>query len=242
MIAFLDDDARAEPDWLEQALRLFERVEPSPFAVGGPIEPFYLAPKPDWFKDEYEIRSWGDEPRFLRTGETFSGSNMIFTKTALRVHGGFSDRFGMKGERLSVGEETVLFDEIWRGSPDAPLYYSPELVVRTRGAGSEDKGLIPAQARACRRSFLVPASQQRLARRTGLVPDLPPRPRRFRSLVSIALSSAALRAPSDLGCRGSCRVHVALGNDPSLPGDPAQSEALSTGRTGRAVRMTSAHA
>lgn len=130
LIAFLDDDARAEPDWLEQALRLFERVEPSPFAVGGPIEPFYLAPKPDWFKDEYEIRSWGDEPRFLRTGETFSGSNMIFTKTALRVHGGFSDRFGMKGERLSVGEETVLFDEIWRGSPDAPLYYSPELVVR----------------------------------------------------------------------------------------------------------------
>jgi glycosyltransferase involved in cell wall biosynthesis len=130
LIAFLDDDAHAEPDWLQKALHLFEQVEPSPLAVGGPIEPFYLAPKPDWFKDEYEIRSWGDEPRFLQTGETFSGSNMIFTKTALRDHGGFSDRFGMKGERLSVGEETVLFDEIWRGNPHAPLYYSPELVIR----------------------------------------------------------------------------------------------------------------
>jgi glycosyltransferase involved in cell wall biosynthesis len=129
LVAFLDDDARAEQDWLEKALSCFGEVNPTPLAVGGPIRPFYLAPKPDWFKDEYEIRSWGEEPRFLSRGETFSGSNMVFAKEALRDHGSFSDRFGMKGERLSVGEESALFEEIWRRNPDAPLYYSPDLVV-----------------------------------------------------------------------------------------------------------------
>ena len=130
LIAFLDDDARAEHDWLEKALRCFEEISPTPLAVGGLILPFYLAPKPDWFKDEYEIRSWGDEPRFLSRGETFSGSNMIFAKEVIRDHGSFSDRFGMKGERLSVGEETALFEEIWRRNSVAPLHYSPDLIVR----------------------------------------------------------------------------------------------------------------
>jgi glycosyltransferase involved in cell wall biosynthesis len=130
LIAFLDDDAEAEAHWLERALRYFAEIEPPPIAVGGPIEPFYLAPKPDWFKDEYEIRSWGDEPRFLNDGESFSGSNMIFEKVALQAHGGFSTALGMTGKRLSVGEETVLFDEIWRRNPRALLYYSPDLVVQ----------------------------------------------------------------------------------------------------------------
>jgi glycosyltransferase involved in cell wall biosynthesis len=129
-VAFLDDDARAERDWLEKALRCFSEINPTPLAVGGPILPFYLAPKPDWFKDEYEIRSWGDEPRFLNRWETFSGSNMIFAKEVIRDHGSFSDRFGMKGERLSVGEETALFEEIWRRNSVAPLHYSPDLIVR----------------------------------------------------------------------------------------------------------------
>jgi glycosyltransferase involved in cell wall biosynthesis len=130
LIAFLDDDARAAQDWLEKALRCFEEISPTPLAVGGLIRPFYLAPKPDWFKDEYETRSWGSEPRFLSRGETFSGSNMIFIKEVLRDHGSFSERFGMEGERLSVGEETALFDEIWRRNPEALLYYAPDLVVR----------------------------------------------------------------------------------------------------------------
>lgn len=130
LIAFLDDDARAEQNWLEKALRCFGEISPTPLAAGGLIRPFYLAPKPDWFKDEYETRSWGNEPRFLSRGETFSGSNMIFAKEVLEDHGSFSERFGMEGERLSVGEETALFDEIWRRNPEALLYYAPDLVVR----------------------------------------------------------------------------------------------------------------
>jgi len=129
-VAFMDDDAKASPDWLETALQCFEEVRPTPLAIGGRILPLYESPKPEWFKDEYEIRSWGEEPRFLKHGESFSGSNMVFSKKALEEHGGFNVHVGVKGKYLSVGEETALFDSIWQRNGNARvMYYSPKLVV-----------------------------------------------------------------------------------------------------------------
>ena len=56
-VAFMDDDARAKPDWLEIALQCFEEADPSPVVAGGVMMPFYTARRPDWFKDKYEIRT-----------------------------------------------------------------------------------------------------------------------------------------------------------------------------------------
>lgn len=131
-VAFMDDDAKADPHWLEYAVRCFGEIFPRPVAVGGPIFPYYDAPKQAWFKDEYEVRSWGDSERFLRRGESFSGSNMIFRRDALEVFGGFDVRVGMKGTMISVGEETSLFQKIAAsvGSCEGlPLYYSPRMLV-----------------------------------------------------------------------------------------------------------------
>jgi glycosyltransferase involved in cell wall biosynthesis len=176
LLAFLDDDARAEPDWLERAISCFEEISPTPLALGGRIEPFYLAPKPTWFKDSYEIRSWGDKPRFLNAGEAFSGSNMIVAKSVLSDHGGFSEHLGPKGERFSVGEETVLYDEIWHRNPRAPLYYSPDLVVRHA---------VPAQKMTvsyCLKRALVGGQAMYAIRR-----DTDPHSGRFRILAREAL-------------------------------------------------------
>jgi glycosyltransferase involved in cell wall biosynthesis len=107
-VAFMDDDAWADKDWLKLALGCFEYVKPTPFVVGGPILPFYDSPRPAWFKDEYEIRTWGQKPRFLRQGESFSGSNIIFNKDIIETYGGFDVQVGMKGYHLSVGVETNL--------------------------------------------------------------------------------------------------------------------------------------
>lgn len=128
-IAYLDDDARASSDWLKVALELFESVKPTPICLGGPILPFYDASKPEWFKDDYEVRTWGDSPRFLHRGESFSGSNMVWRKEVLDAFGGFDVRVGVKGDYLSLGEETVLFDKIWHFLDQPLFYYSPKLLV-----------------------------------------------------------------------------------------------------------------
>src|SRR5512134_723869 len=129
-VAFMDDDAKADPSWLERALQLFENSRASPVAVGGQIRPWYVSPKPAWFKDEYEVRSWGSQARPLSAGESVSGSNMIFTKQGLQEFGGFDVNVGMRGIRISMGEETVLFHRISESFGDrAILLYDPELIV-----------------------------------------------------------------------------------------------------------------
>ena len=128
-VAFMDDDAQASQDWLETALSCFQEIQPPPFAIGGKILPIYNSPKPKWFKDEWETRTWGEQPRLLRKGESFSGSNMIFKKEVLQAYGGFDTRVGVKGVYLSVGEETGLFQRIWQEEGAACFYYSPRLVV-----------------------------------------------------------------------------------------------------------------
>lgn len=129
-VAYLDDDARADPEWLRSILDVFDNTVPEPLAVGGPIYPFYLTQKPEWFKDDYEIRSWGDKPRFLMPKESFSGSNMIFTRMILEQFSGFNTHVGVNGTTLSVGEETSLFLKIWESYNERNVfYYSPDVKI-----------------------------------------------------------------------------------------------------------------
>jgi glycosyltransferase involved in cell wall biosynthesis len=136
-VAYLDDDARVNPDWLKNALMLFDTIEPTPICLGGPILPFYEAPKPEWFKDDYETRTHGDKPRCLCRGEAFSGSNMVWRKESAESLGGFEVSLGVKGGYLSLGEETALFDKAWRSFYHPVLYYSPQLWVRHWVASSK---------------------------------------------------------------------------------------------------------
>lgn len=128
-IAYMDDDARADADWLKRGLEAFEEVEPTPMCVGGRIVPLWGSERPHWFKEEYEERTWGPVPRFLSKGESFSGSNMIWRKDVLEAFGGFDVRVGVKGSYLSTGEETRLFEKIWDSVERPVFYYCPELVV-----------------------------------------------------------------------------------------------------------------
>lgn len=51
LIAFLDDDAVAEPDWLEQFITGYEN--PGVLGVGGALEPVWLGGRPQWFPIEF---------------------------------------------------------------------------------------------------------------------------------------------------------------------------------------------
>ncbi len=129
-VAYLDDDARADPVWIAGIHKIIQQSDRRPIGIGGPIYPYYLSEKPDWFLDEYEIRTWGDAPRFLEKGEFFSGSNMVFSREVLARFGGFDTDLGVKGDTLNLGEETRLFNKIWDGFLEHELfYYSPALKV-----------------------------------------------------------------------------------------------------------------
>jgi len=128
-IAYLDDDARAAPDWIAQALAMVREHADKLICLGGPILPLYTTPKPDWFRDQYESRTWGEKARRLQYGESFSGSNMIWHKETLRSLGGFNNQLGVKGETLSVGEESDVFLKAWRHLDSPLFYYSPDLRV-----------------------------------------------------------------------------------------------------------------
>jgi GT2 family glycosyltransferase len=52
VIAFLDDDARAEPTWLEHLLLVFE--EDGAVAVGGAPQPVFETKRPTWFPEEFQ--------------------------------------------------------------------------------------------------------------------------------------------------------------------------------------------
>jgi glucosyl-dolichyl phosphate glucuronosyltransferase len=129
LVAFTDDDVKVPPTWLGRAAELFERLEERPMCVGGKIVPFYTEPIPEWFADRYEIRSWGESARWLRTGEAFPGAHMIWDRAVLVDAGAFDARRGPKGDMLEMGEDTEVFKRIWRADPQARFYYDPTLVV-----------------------------------------------------------------------------------------------------------------
>jgi glycosyltransferase involved in cell wall biosynthesis len=51
VIAFLDDDAIAHPDWLEKLLAAYTSENIA--GVGGKINPLWLSERPRWFPDEF---------------------------------------------------------------------------------------------------------------------------------------------------------------------------------------------
>ncbi|MFZ5940796.1 MAG: glycosyltransferase family 2 protein [Bacteroidota bacterium] len=127
-IAFIDDDAMAEPGWIRTAARLIREF--SPDALGGPIFPYYLSPKPEWFRDEYEIRHHHTETGWYPgdTGSYLSGSNMIFRASVLKELGGFDTTIGPMGNKFGYGEDSDLM--MRAHSAGKRIYYSYDLRVR----------------------------------------------------------------------------------------------------------------
>ena len=126
-VAYIDDDCRAPADWLEVASDVIGRLSPAVF--GGPYSPFYITPRPAWFKDGYGSSHKGEEARPLAQNEYLSGGNVFFRRSLLEELDGFDARFGMYGDSLGYGEETVLQRRIRANRRDELIYYDPKLYV-----------------------------------------------------------------------------------------------------------------
>lgn len=126
-VAFVDDDARVGKKWVAEIISAIEDKHPD--ILGGPLGTFYLANKPDWYKDEYQQRGWGRASKWLEEGEYLSGSNFIMRKHLLKKLGGFKKELGPVGRRLGFGDETGVQYLAWQLNPKLKVWYEPKISV-----------------------------------------------------------------------------------------------------------------
>jgi glucosyl-dolichyl phosphate glucuronosyltransferase len=87
IVAFLDDDARADPGWIAALAAAFDALGPQAQVVGGRILPWWGAARPAWLHDALvpalTVVDLGPERRALRPGEWVAGANIAFRRDAL---------------------------------------------------------------------------------------------------------------------------------------------------------------
>jgi peptidoglycan/xylan/chitin deacetylase (PgdA/CDA1 family) len=108
LIAFLDDDARAEPTWLAELVPVFD--DKAVLGAGGAIEPSWEASHPTWFPHEF---GWVvgatpvvNEPSPRRVRNVWA-CNMIMRRDEFVKVNGFREDFG-KLKDCSEPEDTDL--------------------------------------------------------------------------------------------------------------------------------------
>jgi GT2 family glycosyltransferase len=109
VVAFVDDDAEVEPDWLLRVLHQFEDSD-EVLGIGGAVVPEWESDRP-WLPDEL---LWVVGCTYLGHREEAGpirnpiGCNMAFRRRELTAVGGFSAEFGKRGRTLSTCDETEL--------------------------------------------------------------------------------------------------------------------------------------
>ncbi|MFF9769272.1 glycosyltransferase family 2 protein [Streptomyces sp. NPDC014636] len=135
VIAFLDDDAVAERDWLRHFAAGY--ADPHVLAVGGRTVPSWASGRrPAWFPEEFD---WvvgctyrGLPPGRVRVRNVLGG-NASFRRTAFEAAGGFATGIGRDGDRRPLGcEETELCIRLTRARPDAVLLIDDRAVIHHR--------------------------------------------------------------------------------------------------------------
>jgi glucosyl-dolichyl phosphate glucuronosyltransferase len=116
VIAFLDDDARAEPDWLRRLADVYETS--SATAVGGAPIPNFETARPRWFPPEFDWVFgcvYTALPQHRAPVRRLIGANMSVRRSAVLSVGGFHsnnhDDMDLSHRiRDSFGADSIVFD------------------------------------------------------------------------------------------------------------------------------------
>jgi O-antigen biosynthesis protein len=110
IVAFLDDDATAEPNWLGSLSSAYD--DPDVMAVGGDILPVWPGERPAWFPREFDWVigcSYLGLPTESGPVRNLIGCNMSMQRECLDAVGGFQHSLGRIGDNASGCEETEVF-------------------------------------------------------------------------------------------------------------------------------------
>jgi GT2 family glycosyltransferase len=131
VVAFLDDDAAARPDWLERMIVLYD--DPRVVAVGGNAVPVWpgrrapatLPPELLWVVG----CSYRGMPERLGPVRNVMGCSMSFRSDVFALVGGFEESVGRLGTLPLGCEETELCIRIQQARPDSMVLLEPRSVV-----------------------------------------------------------------------------------------------------------------
>lgn len=131
VVAFLDDDAVADPDWLKFFADSY--ADPAVVGVGGLILPCWKSPRPAWFPREFD---WviGCTYRGMAESRTpvrnLLGANASFRREAFELTGGFRSGIGRSAGRRPMGcEETEFCIRLSQTSPESVLLFDNRAMV-----------------------------------------------------------------------------------------------------------------
>lgn len=131
VVAFLDDDAEADPTWLERLTALYD--DSDVLAVGGMVEPVWEGGRPGYFGPELDWIvgcSHRGMPTVASEVRNVVGANMSFRLQVLQHVGGFNVTLGRQGTKPLGCEETEVCIRAAIGSPGSRVVYEPTALVR----------------------------------------------------------------------------------------------------------------
>ncbi|MGH9873563.1 MAG: glycosyltransferase family 2 protein [Pyrinomonadaceae bacterium] len=130
-LAFIDDDAWAEADWIKNLLAPIDAVSPRPECVVGPVSLVWEGTRPDWFPARFESLlcryEMGDVPRFLDADGYLLTTNSLFHRETLLKLGGMRTDLGHKRKALIGGEDNDIFNRLIANGHR--VYYQPSARV-----------------------------------------------------------------------------------------------------------------
>ena len=130
IVAFLDDDAEAAPDWLERLAALYD--DQDVLGVGGRVEPLWEAGRPGHFAEELDWIvgcTYRGMPKVAAEVRNVIGANMSFRADVINRVGGFNTSLGRQGATPLGCEETELCIRAVLGSPGSRIVYEPAALV-----------------------------------------------------------------------------------------------------------------
>ncbi len=133
VVAFLDDDAIAQPTWLEHLVAPYD--DPKVLGVGGTIEALWLSGRPSAFPTEFEWVvgcTYRGIPERLSPVRNMLGANMSIRREVFDAVGGFRHGIGRIGKRPVGCEETELCIRARQRNANAVFLFEPRARVRHR--------------------------------------------------------------------------------------------------------------
>ena len=141
IVAFLDDDAVAEPDWLKFLVDAYS--DPAVAGVGGLTLPLWDTGRPSWFPREFDWVvgcSYVGMAAHRAPVRNLLGANASFRREIFATVGGFTSGIGRSVVRLPLGcEETEFCIRVGQRLPGTVLVTDHRAVVRHRVPGARSR-------------------------------------------------------------------------------------------------------
>ncbi len=130
IIAFLDDDAMAAHDWVEQLILGF--ADPTVMGVGGTIVPLWDSGRPGWFPKEFDWVvgcTYRGMPEVAAPIRNLIGANMSFRREVFDTLGGFRNGVGQVGNSMLRCDDTEFCIRVGQRWPHRHMLYLPAALV-----------------------------------------------------------------------------------------------------------------